>query len=116
MIGQGLVEEMPGSSGSEGREIGNVPGSQSGQERALIYDFCHEKVRNLVYKEMSLARRRLLHRRTAEALVARLRGQREAGALTGQIAHHYLAAGNTELAANYFRQAGEYARALYAHT
>lgn len=118
LIGQGLVEEMPGSSGSEGRETGSVPAhsSQSGHERALTYDFCHEKVRNLVYNEMSLARRRLLHRRTAEALVARLRGQREAGALTGQIAHHYLAAGNTELAASYFRQAGEYARALYAHT
>ena len=37
------------------------------------YDFGHDRVRELVYQTTSLARRRLLHRRAAEALVARER-------------------------------------------
>ena len=116
LIGQGLVEEIRANEGSE-------PGSRfayrsygPGGERSPIYDFCHEKVRRLVYDEITLARRRLLHRRTAEAQVARLRGPHEIGALAGQVAHHYEFAGNIAVAADYFRQAGEYARSLYAHT
>src|SRR5579883_2110367 len=115
LIAQGLVEEIRAVAGSE---VGSRPAhrrySPAG-ERSPVYDFCHEKVRGLVYDEITLARRRLLHRRTAETLVARLRGQRETGALAGQIAHHYDAAGESQLAAEYFRQAGEYARSLYAH-
>lgn len=116
LISQGLVEEMHKS---EGREQENMPAQRRhvlSNERSPLYDFCHEKIRSLVYDEITLARRHLLHRRTAEALVARLRGQRETGALAGQIAHHYRAAGNPESAAEYFRLAGEYARSLYAHT
>jgi predicted ATPase len=116
LIGQGLVKEVRGS---EDQETDSKPVRRRynmSNERAPIYDFCHEKVRGLVYDEITLARRRLLHRRTAETLVAHLRGQREKGAFAGQIARHYQAAGNTELAADYFRQAGEYAQALYAHT
>jgi DNA-binding SARP family transcriptional activator len=37
------------------------------------YDFLHEKLRALAYEETSLARRRLLHRRLAEALLTRAR-------------------------------------------
>ncbi|HEY7350401.1 MAG TPA: AAA family ATPase [Ktedonobacterales bacterium] len=85
-------------------------------EQALIYDFSHEKLRELVYEETSLARRRLLHRRIAEALVSRTRGVRESSALTGQIARHYRLAGTESAAAEYFRLAGERARNLYANT
>lgn len=116
LISQGLVEEMRGN---ENRERSNIPAHRRhsiSNAHSPIYDFCHEKVRSLVYDEITLARRHLLHRRTAEALVARLRGQRETGSLAGQIAHHYQASGNPEIAAEYFRQAGEYARSLYAHT
>jgi DNA-binding SARP family transcriptional activator len=98
LINQGLVQEM--------RANGGIP----------AYDFNHEKMRGLVYDEMTLARRRLLHRRVAEALIAHRRGQPEASALAGQVARHYLASGNTEAAAQYSLQAGEYARSLYAHT
>jgi DNA-binding SARP family transcriptional activator len=96
LTGQGLVEEVKG-----------------GGERAVAYDFGHEKLRTLVYEETSLARRRLLHRRVAQALVRR--GRRETGALAGQIAHHYQLAGLDAEAADYFRIAGEHARALYAN-
>jgi predicted ATPase/DNA-binding SARP family transcriptional activator len=57
------------------------------------YDFYHEKLRALVYEEISLARRRLLHRRVAEALIKRARGPAERGALAGLIAYHYRMAG-----------------------
>ncbi len=100
LIAQGLIEEVQDNTG----------------QGALTYDFCHEKLRTLVYEETSLARRRLLHRRVAEVLVERMRGPREAGILPGQIAHHYQMAGNEAAAAEYFKQAGERARILYANT
>ena len=98
LIAQGVVEEV------------GAPG-----EQALVYDFSHEKLRTLVYDETSLARRRLLHRRVAEALVGRARGHREAGALAAQIAFHFRLAGQEMVAADYFYHAGEHARALYAN-
>jgi predicted ATPase/DNA-binding SARP family transcriptional activator len=92
--------------------IGEVKGAS---EQAVAYDFGHEKLRDLVYEETSLARRRLLHRRVAEALARRARRRRETGALAAQIAHHYRFAGRDAEAADYFRTAGEHARALYAN-
>jgi len=99
LIARGLVEEV--RSGTA--------------ERALTYDFSHEKLRALVYEETSLARQRLLHRRVAEVLVNHMRGYRD-GALAGQIAYHYRRAGNEQAAAEYYRLAGEQARSLYAHS
>jgi predicted ATPase/DNA-binding SARP family transcriptional activator len=103
---QGLVEEeqYPGSVGSDR------------DSHLLMYDFSHEKLRTLVYEETSLARRRLLHRRIAEVLAGQSRGRRDIGPLAGQIARHYRLAGNDAAAADYFRQAGAYARRLYANT
>lgn len=95
---KGLVEEVKGAG-----------------ERSPAYDFGHEKLRALVYEETSLARRRLLHRRVAEALARRARRRRETGPLAGQISHHYRSAGQDAEAAEYFELAGEHARALYAN-
>lgn len=98
LLVRGLVRELDGSAG------GLMP----------AYDFSHEKLRALVYDEISLARRRLLHRRTAEALIAALRRRRDGSGLLGQIAHHYLLAGDQATAAEYYKRAGEQARSLYA--
>jgi DNA-binding SARP family transcriptional activator len=95
---KGLVEEVKG-----------------GGDQPPAYDFGHEKLRALVYEETSLARRRLLHRRVAEALVRRARRRRETGPLAGQISHHYRLAGQDAEAAEYSRLAGEHSRALYAN-
>jgi tetratricopeptide (TPR) repeat protein len=82
-------------------------------ERGDSYDFSHEQLRALVYAETGLARRRLLHRRVAEAL---LRQARPAlGATASQIAHHLQLAGRDEEAAEHFWQAGQHARRLYAN-
>ena len=78
---------------------------------AIRYDFGHAKLRRLVYEQTSLARRRLLHRRVAEALVS----HGEGGSGAAQVAHHYRSAGSDEQAAHYFSLAGDEARALYAN-
>jgi DNA-binding SARP family transcriptional activator/predicted ATPase len=77
------------------------------------YDFSHEQLRRMAYEQTSLARRRILHRRAAEALV---NGSRQNVALlAGQIATHFQQAGHGERAAQYFQIAGERARHLYAN-
>jgi predicted ATPase/DNA-binding SARP family transcriptional activator len=98
LTGRGLVGEVKGAG-----------------EQTVAYDFGHEKLRDLVYDETSLARRRLLHRRVAEALARRAHRRRETGALAAQIARHYQLAGWDAEAADYFRIAGEHARVLYAN-
>jgi predicted ATPase len=86
------------------------------RESEFFYDFGHEKLRELVYEKASLTRRRLLHRRVAEALSSQMRGRSDPGNLASLIANHYELAGQGVIAANYFEQAGKYARALYANT
>jgi len=81
----------------------------------LKYDFTHEKIKSLVYDEISLARRRLLHRRVADALVNQLRQRRELDPEAATAAYHYQASGDQNQAANYFKLAGEYAHSLYAN-
>jgi tetratricopeptide (TPR) repeat protein len=90
-------------------------GSSGDPLRGLVYDFTHNKVRSLIYTETSLARRRLLHQRVADALAARARGRPQGRSLAGQIATHYRQAGNSGEAASYFYQAGEHDRSLYAN-
>lgn len=105
LISRGVVVEV----------AGEVPGAPLATLPGPGYDFSHDKLRELVYAETSLARRRLLHRRVAEAIVARVRARREAGSLASAIAHHYQLAGAESQAAEYFEEAGGYARGLYAH-
>ncbi|MBA2534426.1 MAG: AAA family ATPase, partial [Rubrobacter sp.] len=90
------------------REVGAVGGTPS-------YDFDHDKLRTLVYEDTSLARKRLLHRRTAAALSGGPRG-READALAGQIARHHRLAGQDAEAARHYLMAGDYARSLHANS
>jgi DNA-binding SARP family transcriptional activator len=83
--------------------------------RSLSYDFSHDKVRSLVYVETSLARRRLLHQRVAQALIAHAHGRQELAGLAGQIAAHLKQGGLAQEAAEYYRLAGEHARLLHAN-
>jgi DNA-binding SARP family transcriptional activator len=92
---RGLVREV--------REAGELP--------VVAFDFGHEQVRAVVYEQTSLARRRLLHRRVAEALAARVHGQ----ALAASIARHLQLAGQETEAATAFKAAGDQACALYAN-
>ena len=99
LLAEGLVEEISS-------------GDASGP---LVYDFTHEKLRTLVQQETSLARRRLLHRRVAEALAARAGRRGQLDHQSSQIAQHYQQAGQEPEAAQYFKRAGDHARSLYAN-
>lgn len=89
-------------------EIGSTGGGD------VRYDFSHGRLRDVAYDSIGLARRRLLHRRVAEAL-------RSGGADGGDaarwslIAHHEGLAGRSSEAAVAHRLAGERARAVFAN-
>ena len=112
LLARGLVTER-----REEQRAG-ASGERPQRQHGPIYDFSHEKLRSLVYEQTTLARRRLLHRRVADTLVA---GRRERGgaprgkAPNAQIAHHYQLAGREALAGEYFVLAGDEARELYAN-
>ncbi len=80
------------------------------------YDFAHAALRDLAYEELSLARRRLLHHRVAEALRLDLgrSGRDDLGRLT-LIAAHERAAGRDAEAAAAYHEAGTRAAELYAN-
>lgn len=84
--------------------VRSLPGQAS-------FDFVHARLRETVYQELTLPRRRLLHRRVAEALLA----SAEVFVVLAQVAHHYRASGDNELAARHFVLAGERARSLHAN-
>ena len=71
------------------------------------YDFSHYKLRELVYDEIALARRRLLHRRIAAAM------PRRPPALV--VAQQLRLAGDHAGAAEQYRLAAEHAASLLAH-
>lgn len=77
-----------------------------------VYDFAHDKIREVAYGELTEARRRLLHRRVAEGL-ERL----QAAALdpvAAQIAAHYASAGMADRAAGFYQRAAEVAQRVGA--
>jgi predicted ATPase len=75
------------------------------REGAFDYDFGHEQLRTLVYEETSLARRRLLHGRAADALAGP----------AAAVARHLRLAGRDAEAAGVYVRAADDARALYAN-
>ena len=107
------------------------------REGRFDYDFAHEQLRRLVAEETSLARRRLLHGRAADALLgarpleglggagpARARDS-PTGGLVGssdpfggrfaEVARHLRLAGRDAEAAAAYRRAADHARALFAN-
>ena len=69
------------------------------------YDFSHDRIRDVAYGDLSLARRRLLHRRLANALETI--HAPDTAPVSAQLAHHYEHAGQIELAIHYLRAAAE---------
>jgi DNA-binding SARP family transcriptional activator/tetratricopeptide (TPR) repeat protein len=78
------------------------------------YDFAHSRVRDLAYERISLARRRLLHARVADAI--RTTGEPvDELARTSLLAEHERAAGRPGAAAEAYVRAAELARAVQAN-
>jgi tetratricopeptide (TPR) repeat protein len=75
------------------------------------HEFGHESMRQLIYDTSSLARKRLLHSRAADALA----GRRVPPAAPDVVAAHLRLAGRADESAVWSWQAAERARGLYAH-
>jgi DNA-binding SARP family transcriptional activator/predicted negative regulator of RcsB-dependent stress response len=78
-----------------------------------VYDFTHDKLRDVAYGETSAPQRRRLHRRVAEALVAS--HENDLDPVSAQIAAHYESAGLLEQAIPHYSRAAVVARGVYAH-
>ena len=78
------------------------------------YDFPYEALRRVTYDSATLARRRLLHRRAADALAARYERD-PVSARAPVIARHLQQAGREAEAAQWWWRAADRARELYAH-
>lgn len=76
------------------------------------YDFSHDKLREVVYRDIGGARRRLLHRSVAEAL-ERL-GEDATHERDAQLAEHYERAHVWPKALHYLVLAGEHSQTLFA--
>ncbi len=76
------------------------------------YDFTHDRLREVAYGELSLVRRRFLHRRVARALEEL--HARDLEGLSAQLAAHFEAAGMAEDAIRHYRTAGAFHRQRYA--
>ncbi|HEY7936307.1 MAG TPA: BTAD domain-containing putative transcriptional regulator, partial [Candidatus Limnocylindrales bacterium] len=78
------------------------------------YDFTHGRLRDVAYERLSLARRRLLHARVADALARPSPGRSGVGRWSS-IAYHEGLAGRSARAAEAHYQAGEAARRVFAN-
>ena len=86
------------------------------RESGAGFDFAHGGLRDLAYESTSVTRRRLLHRRVADALRLDLaRSGRDDLARLALIAAHEREGGRSAEAAEAFRLAGERAAAIFAN-
>lgn len=84
------------------------------RERGLdAYDFTHDKLREAAYRRTGPARRRMLHRRVAQAL-ERLHGA-DLDSVSGQLAAHYEYAGWIERSIDFYMRAATAAQHVYAN-
>ena len=98
LMRRAIVREIPGSPGPSVR-----------------YDFAHGRLRDVAYEATSLARRRLLHRRTAEALRLELStAGRDELTRFALIAGHEREAGRATEAIAAFLEAADRAEAVFA--
>ena len=83
------------------------------EQGASAYDFSHDKLRDAAYATVSAARRRLLHRRVAEALEAVHASDLEA--VSARIAGHFERADLPDRAIPHLQRAAEAAQRVYAN-
>lgn len=83
------------------------------EQSVNVFDFTHDKLREVAYAETSTPQRRLLHRRIAQALEAL--NADDLDSVSPQVAAHYEQAGLFEQAIPYYQRAGSVAANVYAN-
>lgn len=83
------------------------------EQGANVFDFTHDRLRDVTYGEISAPQQRLLHRRVARALEELYAQDLEP--FSAQIAAQYEHAGMPEQAIPYYERAGEFAASMYAN-
>lgn len=83
------------------------------EQQAETFDFSHDRIRDVAYAEISQTRRRVLHRRVAQAL--EMVYHHELDEHSGELAEHFEQAGNLPKATDYLQKAGEQAAAQFAN-
>ncbi len=83
------------------------------EQGATDYDFSHDKIREVAYFAISESKRRLLHRRVAQALESLHAPNIDY--ISARLAIHYEKAGVIEKAIDYYERAGKASRQLYAN-
>ncbi len=76
-----------------------------------VYDFSHDKLREAAYLRAGEARRRMLHRRVAQAIESHAS---DLGPVAAELAVHYEEAGWIDRAAAFYSQAGEAAHRVFS--
>ncbi len=97
LVRRGILRELP--------SVGHAP---------VGYDFVHGRLRDLAYEGVSLARRRLLHARAADAIRASHAPGIGEAARMALVGNHEREAGRFGLAAEAFGSAGRAAAAIHA--
>ncbi|MEM7533110.1 MAG: AAA family ATPase [Chloroflexota bacterium] len=77
------------------------------------FDFSHDRIRDVVYAEISPVKRPLLHQKVATALEMLHKNNLEP--LYGELAAHYEYAGRLEHAVDYYWKTAKVSRQLFAH-
>jgi len=79
----------------------------------VVYVFADEQIRDFLYEEISLIRRRKFHLKVGQAIEEL--GQDYVKSHVDELAHHYIQGGDIVKAADYSVKAGDYAAKIYAH-
>ena len=79
---------------------------------AVRYRFIHDRIREIVHMELSVARRRVYHLRVANALQSRPSSTESTSAVV--LARHYEEAGELRTAFTFWLKAGQHARRLFS--
>ena len=82
------------------------------RDRGPAYDFSHDRLRDVVLRSISPARRRKLHRHVAEAVA--LHHADDLGPVSARLAAHYAAAGLERHALQAYERAAQHAYRLFA--
>ncbi|MGD8866377.1 MAG: hypothetical protein PVI01_02085, partial [Gemmatimonadales bacterium] len=78
-----------------------------------VYDFSHDKLRETAYDEIAPSKRRLLHRRVAEAL--EVVHEHDDEAISAQVAFHYERGGLIDQAMASYQRAAQLAQRVFAN-